>query len=133
MAASGSCLCGAVRFTYRGEIGPAAICHCADCRKVTGSAFNVSVGVEAGLFSLSGGPLGRFTKPADSGREMTRHFCATCGSPIYTTSAAEPDRCYVKAGLFDDPAVVRPVHQSWTQSQVPWATGLDTLPASVRE
>lgn len=33
MAASGGCLCGAVRFTCDGELGPAGYRHCEDCRR----------------------------------------------------------------------------------------------------
>ena len=38
---TGGCLCEAVRYEYDGEVGPAGICHCRDCRHVTGSAFIV--------------------------------------------------------------------------------------------
>lgn len=118
MSVSGSCLCGAIRFVYRGAIGPAAICHCTDCRKCTGSAFKVSIGVDVVLFSVTGNSLSGFTKNADSGHTITRHFCANCGSPDYTSSAVHPDRYYVKAGVFDDPAVVKPAYQSRMRSKI---------------
>jgi len=129
MTVTGSCLCGAIRFTYHGEIGFAAICHCSDCRKCTGSAFNVSIGVEVALLSLSGNSLKNFTKKADSGHNITRHFCANCGSPIFTSSSVHPDRYYVKAGVFDDPDVVKPAYQSWLRSKVSWAEIPPCLPA----
>ena len=40
---TGGCLCGAVRFAYTGAVGPGAYCHCTDCRRITGSAFSISV------------------------------------------------------------------------------------------
>ncbi len=40
---SGGCLCGYVRYEYDGEIGSANYCHCQDCRKTTGSAFNIGL------------------------------------------------------------------------------------------
>jgi hypothetical protein len=119
---SGGCLCGSVRFRVCGPIAPAAYCHCSDCRKCTGSAFNISVAVAMANFKLvSGHPKG-FTKAADSGNELTRHFCGECGSPILTSSPRHPDRVYVKAGAFDDPSVVAPLYQSWVSSSVPWST-----------
>ena len=62
----GGCLCGAVRYCYKGPVGPAAYCHCADCRRVTGSAFNVSVRLEIDKFRLERGDVKAYTKRADS-------------------------------------------------------------------
>ncbi len=41
-----SCLCGGITLSYRGSIGPANYCHCEDCRRANGSAFNIGVRVE---------------------------------------------------------------------------------------
>jgi len=119
--ATGSCLCGDIRFSYEGPIGSAAYCHCADCRKCTGSAFNISVALETSNFKIIRGSPTSYTKQADSGHELTRHFCSNCGSPIYTSSPKHPDRLYVKAGVIDDPALIRPAYQSWIRSAVPWS------------
>src|SRR5438046_712856 len=96
--ATGGCLCGAVRYEYSGGTGPAAYCHCADCRKCTGSAFNVGVRVDARSFRVVRGQPKEFTKAADSGNYLTRHFCSECGSPLYTSSPRHPGSLYVKAG-----------------------------------
>ena len=117
----GGCLCGAVRYTYAGEIGGAGICHCEDCRRVTGSAFNVSIGLDISGFRVSAGDPRAFTSQSDRGNTLTRHFCGYCGSPLFTTSPAHPDRLFVKAGSLDDPGLVRPVLQAWTVSAVPWS------------
>lgn len=126
---TGGCLCGAVRFTYDGPIGGAAYCHCEDCRKCTGSAFNVSLAFEGVHFKVIAGTPKGYTKQADSGHELTRYFCPTCGSPIYTSSPKHPDRVYVKAGSLDDPTFVKPAYQSWTRSSVPWAEIDPKLPS----
>ena len=119
--ASGGCLCGRVRYSYDGEIGGAGICHCVDCRRTTGSAFNISIRLDRSRFEVLSGDPTPFTKRADRGSELTRHFCPDCGSPLYTTSPAYPDAVFVKAGSLDDPALVRPALQAWTRSAVPWA------------
>ena len=116
----GGCLCGHVRYEVDGPVGPASYCHCEDCRRCTGSAFNVGVRVErAALRIVAGAPKG-FTKRADSGNELTRHFCPECGSPIYTSAPKHPAHVFVKAGTFDDPTVVTPVREAWTTSAVGW-------------
>jgi hypothetical protein len=125
---TGGCLCGNVRFAYTGRLGSASYCHCADCRRCTGSAFNVSVAMERRHFRISAGAPKGFTKTAESGTELTRHFCPDCGSPLFTTSPRHPALVYAKAGALDDPAPVRPAYQSWMRSAVPWATIEPGLP-----
>lgn len=120
-AATGGCLCGAVRFTCEGELGPAGYCHCEDCRRCTGSAFNLSVRCPRDAFRLEQGDLGGYTKAGASGQPLTRHFCRACGSPIYTSSPRHADAVYLKAGVFDDPAVAIPAFEAWTRSRTPWS------------
>jgi hypothetical protein len=119
---SGGCLCGSVRFMVTGTVAAAAYCHCADCGKCTGSAFNISVPVNVASFKLLSGTPKGFAKTADSGNALTRHFCVDCGSPLFTSSPYHPDRVYVKAGALDDPSVVVPAYQSWVSSSVAWSS-----------
>ncbi|MSP47831.1 MAG: GFA family protein [Alphaproteobacteria bacterium] len=131
-AITGGCLCGTIRYEYKSEVGPASYCHCTDCRKCTGSAFNVGVRVDAKLFRIVQGSPKEFNKAADSGNYLSRHFCSDCGSPLYTSSPRHPESLYVKAGSFDDPAVVRPAYQSWLSSKVPWAVIRADLPGFLK-
>lgn len=126
--ATGACLCGAVTFEYAGDIAEAAYCHCTDCRRTTGSAFNISVGLKSSGFKVTKGSPHEFTKTADSGNLLTRHFCGNCGSPLYTSSPSNADMVYVKAGAFDDPGFIKPAYQSWTRSRVRWADIPANLP-----
>jgi hypothetical protein len=126
---TGHCLCGSIAYEYHGAIGPAGYCHCDDCRRRSGSAFGISVMVEAAALRIVRGQPKTFTKRADSGVELTRAFCPDCGSALFTTSAKNPLLAYVQAGSLDDPRVVKPTQQSWTRSAVSWATIAPTLPA----
>lgn len=116
----GHCLCGHVRYEYDGPVGPASYCHCEDCRRCTGSAFNVGVRVERAAFRIVAGTPKGFTKRADSGNELTRHFCPECGSPIFTSAPRHPDHVFVKAGTLDDPTLVAPTSEAWVASSVSW-------------
>jgi hypothetical protein len=118
---TGGCLCGNVRYVYDGAVSGAGYCHCADCRKVSGSAFGVSVRVAAAGFAIISGQPKGFTKQGDSGRPVTRYFCPDCGSPLYTQPPLHPDAVFLKAGSLDDPSVVHPERQAWTRSKVSWA------------
>jgi hypothetical protein len=118
---TGGCLCGAVRYEYEGEVGPAGYCHCADCRHISGSAFGVSVRVKAAGFRIVSGVPKGFTKTGDSGRAVTRYFCADCGCPLFTEPPLHPETVFIKAGSLDDPTLVVPDRQAWTRSRVTWA------------
>ncbi len=124
----GSCLCGQIKFEYNGEIGPSSYCHCSDCRKVTGTAFLVSTRLDVKNFVVSAGqkPTG-YSVVADSGKEIIREFCPICGSPLFTFSPVHPEYVWVKSGCLDDPTIVKPSHQSWTNSKVMWAD----IPSSI--
>ena len=123
----GGCLCGTIRIAISGPLAPAAYCHCEDCRRCTGSAFNISFPVAIEHFEITAGAPKSFTKTADSGNELTRHFCGTCGSPIYTSSPVHIDRAFIKAGIMDEPDLIKPEKQSWAESGVGWADIEKTL------
>ena len=120
MAITGSCLCGAVTFECDG-LGAASYCHCEDCRRLTGSAFNVGVRCASDGFRVKSGELGSFTKNGSTGSELTRWFCQSCGSPIYGSSVADPSIVFIRAGALNDPKVVKPSLEAWTSSKVGWA------------
>ena len=126
-----TCLCGAVRISCGKPVGLGSYCHCQDCRKSTGSAFGVNIPFEVGEFRVISGETFSYTKTADSGNELTRHFCPNCGSPMYGKSPQHPGRVYVRAGVIDQPSLIGPATQSWCRSRVEWAVidpGLPSYP-----
>ena len=126
MPTSENCLCGAVTFECD-ELGAASYCHCEDCRRLTGSAFNVGVRCPTDRFRITSGELGSFTKKGRSGFDLTRWFCSSCGSPIYGSSPVDSTLVYVRAGALNDPRVVKAKAQYWTRSKVDWAD----IPANI--
>ena len=118
---SGGCLCGYVRYEHAGEPGGANYCHCPDCRRTTGSAFSLAVRGRTDSLRITCGRVKAYTKIGDSGNEITREFCPECGCPLFTRSRAHPEFVYIKAGSLDDPTLVKPICQIWTEMAVPWA------------
>ncbi len=79
----GSCLCGSGRYESNAEPLMIATCHCSHCRKQSGSAFSVNVGVPKDSVTLTGDSLREYEdKGTASGIAMLRKFCSACGSPI---------------------------------------------------
>jgi hypothetical protein len=96
-------------------------CYCRDCQKVTGSAFTTVLAVPCSAFQLLHGDLGAFIVKANSGRNVTREFCKTCGAPLFTKADAVPHVIFIKAGSLDDPSWLRPSLNCWTSKAQPWA------------
>ncbi|MEM9395546.1 MAG: GFA family protein [Pseudomonadota bacterium] len=77
MTASGSCLCGRVRYSVEGPLRPVIACHCTQCRKTSGhhvaatSALRDCVRIEGDVAWFASSPTAR------------RGFCCTCGSNLF--------------------------------------------------
>ena len=80
---SGSCLCGAVRYSTSAEPAMMAVCHCTDCQKQSGSAFSINVLVPHDQIEVEGDALTQFDIKGDSGENVSRNFCNLCGSPLF--------------------------------------------------
>ncbi|KAI4750619.1 hypothetical protein E4T52_16788 [Aureobasidium sp. EXF-3400] len=99
----GSCYCGKIAFSFSGEPANKAICHCTDCRKISGSAFTTNIIIPTNQFSVDSGTPKKFSAKADSGRTVTTVFCGDCGSNLWREgdmSTAE-GILVVRAGVLD--------------------------------
>jgi hypothetical protein len=117
----GSCLCGAIRFTIDAPVKELRACHCRNCQKASGAGGSVNAVLPASAFRITKGTPKRYSAHADSGRLLHRHFCADCGSPIYTLREATPETVVVRAGLFDNPGEMKISGNIWTASARPWS------------
>ena len=125
MAATGSCLCGAVRF--RIDPAPRAVyfCHCGQCRKAQGSAFVASVPVPVAHFTLVSGADALCCYRATP--HKGRYFCGQCGSPIYSFVDGG-DTLRVRAGTLDAGVELQPAAHIFTADPAPWHEIGDSLP-----
>ena len=51
---TGGCLCGRVRYTATGEPAFSGICHCRNCQRYTGSAFETVIAFPTAAISVHG-------------------------------------------------------------------------------
>ena len=99
-----SCLCGGITLSYSGIVGPANYCHCEDCRRANGSAFNIGVRVDLKDLQIEATTeIRRYKYIGGNGREIIRCFCGACGSPVFTLHPAKPEFAWVKAGIINQP------------------------------
>jgi hypothetical protein len=97
MQRSGGCLCGAVRYEVRGKLRPVVICHCTQCRRMTGHVMAATAARRADFCLVSSGELAWYA----SSPEARRGFCARCGSTLFWEGGGR-DYLSIAAGTLDD-------------------------------
>src|SRR6516165_4752311 len=117
----GGCLCGQVRYSGTAEPMFTGVCHCKDCQKETGTAFNIVVAVSQAALSFQGSPKA-YTQKGDSGQDVVRRFCPNCGSTITSEPAAMPGASIIRAGTLDDTSWLKPTMEIYCDSKQPWVS-----------
>lgn len=117
---SGGCLCGAVKYTSAAEPVMAALCNCHHCQKQSGSAYSVNVAIPKGSLQFTSEKPAVYQDTGSSGMPVYRHFCAHCGSPIFSDVVATPTLDWLKAGTLDDTSWVKPSVSIWCESAQAW-------------
>ncbi|KAJ5162828.1 uncharacterized protein N7500_004658 [Penicillium coprophilum] len=145
--AVGSCFCGKIRVEHNGQPITSAICHCLDCRKITGSLYSCNILVKTAELQISGSPK-ELSKTSDSGNSIKNYFCPDCG--IYCTeferkhltkvigtplfgrkieSNGEPNEVtVVRAGIFDDLEILneqKPQVEIYAERRVKWVCPIE--------
>jgi len=115
---AGGCLCGRVRYLLRAR--PLAInaCHCADCKKVSGTTHAVHLHADRATFELAG-ETHTYVRRGDSGRELEMVRCAACGVRLLQTPCASPSLLLIAAGTLDEPSWVVPTSHIWAERAAP--------------
>src|SRR3954469_12399927 len=109
MERTGRCLCGAVSYRVTGDPVHVGRCHCADCRKESGSTFTVYGHWPRAAFVLAG----------ELAAYEGRSFCPVCGSSVGTFDDAE--LVEIRLGTLDDPPFeLEPQTEVWVKRREPW-------------
>ncbi len=101
--ATGSCLCGAVRFETSGPLRPVIACHCQQCRKTSGN-YVTATSAPREQVDIKG----QVTWYQSSGTAR-RGFCGICGSNLFWDGAGA--NLSIFAGTLDgDPGITLAGH-----------------------
>jgi len=86
-------------------------CHCADCRKESGSAFTVYAQWPVDAFELSG----------EISSYDGRAFCPRCGSRLLDLSDPVHALVEIRLGSLDEaPFELKPEDETWVQRRESW-------------
>lgn len=123
---SGSCLCGAVRYTVNGEAQRFYHCHCSRCRKASGTGHASNLFVQGALTWNSGEELIRTFKLPEAAR-FANSFCEVCGSRM-PRFIEKVGMVFIPAGSLDDEPDIRPQARIFLDSRAKWSCDEAALP-----
>lgn len=120
----GRCLCGAVEYAVADAFEYAAMCHCRDCRRATGSAYKPFAGIRRDQLALTMGEPA--TMRHGDGVNHDVH-CSKCGSLLYSV-VRDGEYAHVAMGTLEDEPTIRPKEHIFVGSKASWEVIADGLP-----
>jgi hypothetical protein len=121
---NGGCLCGAIRYRIDAPPRRTTNCHCLHCRRSSGAPFLTWIGFRPDDFHwVSGTPSSYESRP-----NVTRRFCARCGTQLTYQDAGASDEIDVTACSLDSVEGIAPEDHVWSDRMVPWLKLDDGLP-----
>jgi hypothetical protein len=121
---TGRCLCGDIRYEYRGEPLKILHCHCESCRRHTSSPVATFVCVDRDRFRYTRGEPVSYK----SSKHVARTHCGRCGSPMTYESERNPEQVDLYVSTLDDSAAAVPAYHVHADEQLPWFEIADALP-----
>lgn len=121
--ASGSCLCGAVRYAVHGPLRPVVYCHCEQCRKTSGHFVAATACAGEDLELVSSDSLCWY----DSSTKAQRGFCSGCGGNLFWRPV-NGEHVSIMAGTIDLPTGIRAIAHIYVGSASDYHDISDGLP-----
>ena len=101
MTHTGKCYCGEINFEFDAPVHSQILCHCRECRYLSGGEPNASIIVSEYKFRITKGKLKTFSRN-DLDTPRIRYFCANCGTHICVKSPPRPGMLVLKVGTLDN-------------------------------
>ena len=125
---TGGCACGAIRYASTAEPSFSLICQCRQCQRATGGGHATAFVLPADAVTVTG-EVRFFDQQADSGNTVSRGFCPTCGSAVYSTNSGMAGLVFPRASSLDDPEVFKPQMIVYRKRAPSWDVMDSSLPA----
>ena len=124
---TGACRCGSVKLTVHAKPKMMVQCHCLDCQRTSGTGHTSCAYFAEEDVKIEGEARG-YTVVADSGNEMSRYFCPSCGSRIYGFNSGRPGMISIDVGCLDDQSWYSPQAVLFTSRRHDWDITNDEIP-----
>ena len=111
--ATGSCLCGAVRYEVNGPLRDVIVCHCGQCRRAHGHVAAYSAARWDHLRLVQDRAL-RWYRPQGLNDNASRGFCGVCGASLFW-HLPQSTTVSIAAGTLDTPTGLRTIREIYTE------------------
>jgi hypothetical protein len=119
MSRTAQCICGSIAVSVNGEPRMHAVCHCEDCKRMTGSAFGISAYfLRSDVTEMKGEPTVYAVRRRDDDQEF--HFCKTCGGTVFWYTGARPHLIGIAGGCFPVGSLGEPSISAKHPQKLPW-------------
>jgi len=125
--AQGSCLCGAIHYTFNDAPLRMVQCHCHQCQKISGTGHASQAFFKEQDVEVSGEPKS-YVFHADSGNTKTYHFCPSCGSRLHGKNSGRPGITIVPVGCMEDNSWFTPQAVAYTSCREAWDVTTEEVP-----
>lgn len=126
MKYSGSCLCGAIHYEISGDFEEFYLCHCASCRKDTGSAHAANLFSSTAVLKWLKGEADVRTYDHNNSGHI-KSFCSVCGSALPNLQM-NGNLLVVPAGSLDTDIEIVPSGHIYIQEKANWDCNLENVP-----
>ena len=117
---TGHCLCGKVRFEVPGEFERASLCHCTNCKAISGGVGSASGRARSDSIRILEGRELLTTYHPEEGTAKT--FCSECGSNLFGGGWPEKEFCSVRLTAINPPYEGKITSHLYVRSLAPWET-----------
>ena len=121
--ATGSCLCGAVKYKVLDSLRPVVYCHCTQCRRTSGHFVAATATLKENLVLVSDQGLSWYQSSASAGRG----FCRFCGSSLFWAPASN-NYVSIMAGTLDQSTGIEALEHIFVQHKADYYDLNDGLP-----
>lgn len=114
-------MCGDVAFTVKEDFKDFYLCHCKQCKHLTGSAFAANIITDKDNITWHSGQdkVSTYEHPS---RSFSKSFCRQCGSALPYINKAGTS-LVVPAGSLNDPPEMSPQANVFSAEEAPWLRG----------
>ena len=115
----GGCICGSVKYSINSKPLFTQVCHCYDCKKLTGSSYVMNTSIFEDSLKINGELL-KVELIAGSGKKCSHYFCKKCGVYIYADYEFAIRRLTVRTKTLLKPKDFPPQAHIFIKDKDPW-------------
>ena len=123
---TGRCLCGAITYTVTGTPARPGVCHCTQCRRMSGHLWAAAT-IPDDQIAITG-PVRWYS----ASNKAQRGFCSTCGAFLFWKPNDRPETDF-SLGSLDAPTDLHLEHHIYTAFKGDYYDISDGLPQDPRE